>query len=92
MKVNHDNLLTESIIGLQAKILESPDKTLQGVGGTVVFETKNMILLRKDSIIRQIAKSVATRVEIQTCSCACFISGSALIGRPEDRISRLNNG
>ncbi len=92
MNVNPDDLLTESIIGLQAKILESPDKTLQGVGGTVVFETKNTILLRKDSTIRQIAKSVATRVEIQTCSCACFISGSALIGRPEDRISRLNKG
>jgi len=92
MNVNPDDLLTESIIGLQAKILESPDKTLQGVGGTVVFETKNMILLRKDSIIRQMAKSVATRIEIQTCRCACFISGSALIGRPEDRISRLNNG
>ncbi len=92
MRINCDNLLSENIIGLQAKILESPDTTLQGFGGTVVFETKNTIILRKDSILRQIAKTVAERLEIQTSSCACFISGSALIGRPEDRISRLNNG
>jgi ribonuclease P protein subunit POP4 len=92
MTVDCDNVLSRRIIGLQAKILESSDSTIQGIAGTIVFETKNTIFIRKDSVIRQIAKSVAKKLEIQTSSCACFISGSALIGRPEDRISRLNNG
>ena len=92
MTVDSDNVLSRGIIGLQAKILESSDSTIQGIAGTIVFETKNTIFIRKDSVIRQIAKSVAKKLEIQTSSCACFISGSALIGRPEDRISRLNNG
>jgi ribonuclease P protein subunit POP4 len=92
MTVDYNNALSQGIIGLQAKVLESPDSTLLGVAGTIVFETKNTIFIRKDSIIRQIAKSVAKKLEIQTSSCACFISGSALIGRPEDRISRFNNG
>ena len=92
MTVNCDNGLPQGIIGLQAKILESSDSTIPGIAGTIVFETKNTIFIRKDSVIRQIAKSVAKKLEIQTSSCACFISGSALIGRPEDRISRLNNG
>jgi ribonuclease P protein subunit POP4 len=92
MRVDCDNVLSRGIIGLQAKILESSDSTIQGIAGTIVFETKNTIFIRKDSVIRQIAKSVAKKLEIQTSSCACFISGSALIGRPEDRISRLNNG
>src|ERR687892_589237 len=53
---------------------------------------KNTIFIRKDSLVRQVAKRAAKRLQLQTRSCACFISGSALIGRPEDRISRLNNG
>lgn len=92
MTVNCENVLSQGIIGLQARILESTDSTIQGIAGTIVFETKNTISIRKDSVIRQIAKSVAKKLEIQTSSCACFISGSALIGRPEDRISRSNNG
>jgi RNase P/RNase MRP subunit p29 len=92
MTVNCDNILSQGIIGRQAKILESSDSTIQGIAGTIVFETKNTIFIRKDSVIMQVAKSVAKKLEIQTSSCACFISGSALIGRPEDRISRLNNG
>ena len=92
MTVDCNNVLSNGIVGLRTKILESSDSTIRGIAGTIVFETKNTIFIRKDSIIRQIAKSVAKKLEIQTSSCACFISGSALIGRPEDRISRLNNG
>jgi ribonuclease P protein subunit POP4 len=92
MTVNCENVLWHGVVGLRAKILESSDSTLQGISGTIVFETKNTILIRKDSIVKQVAKKAAKKLQLQTSSCACFISGSALIGRPEDRISRLNNG
>ncbi|MDQ3948553.1 MAG: ribonuclease P protein subunit [Thermoproteota archaeon] len=92
MTPNCQTVLSRGIVGLQAKILESSDSTLQGVVGTIVFETKNTMFIRKDSLVRQVAKRAAKRLQLQTHSCACFISGSALIGRPEDRISRLNNG
>ena len=92
MTVNCENVLSHGIIGLPARILESSDSTLQGIFGTIVFETKNTIFIRKGSIAKQVAKRAAKKLRLQTSSCACFISGSALIGRPEDRISRLNNG
>ena len=92
MTVNCENVLWHGVVGLRAKILESSDSTLQGISGTIVFETKNTILIRKDSIVKQVAKKAAKKLQLQTSSCVCFISGSALIGRPEDRISRLNNG
>jgi ribonuclease P protein subunit POP4 len=91
MTVNCQNVLCHEIVGLHAKILESSDSTLQGSDGTIVFETKNTIWIRKDSVVRQISKEAAKRLQVQTPSCVCFISGSALIGRPEDRIARLNN-
>jgi ribonuclease P protein subunit POP4 len=92
MTVNCENILSQGVVGLGAKILESSDSTLQGITGTIVFETKNTIFIRKDSLVKQIAKRAAKKLQLQTSSCACFISGSALIGRPEDRISRLSNG
>lgn len=91
MTRNCENVLLRGIVGLTAKILESSDSTLQDIVGTIVFETKNTIFIRKDSIVRQVAKRAAKRLQLQTPSCACFISGSALIGRPEARLSRLNN-
>jgi ribonuclease P protein subunit POP4 len=91
MTVNCQNVLCHEIVGLHAKILESSDSTLQGNDGTIVFETKNTIWIRKDSVVRQISKEAAKRLQVQTPPCVCFISGSALIGRPEDRIARLNN-
>jgi len=83
-----ENVLKHEIIGLGAKIVESTDPTLNGVSGSIVFETRNTISIRTDSAVKQIAKRVAKKIEITTHSGVCFISGSSLIGRPEDRTSR----
>jgi RNase P/RNase MRP subunit p29 len=57
MTPNCLNVLSRGIVGLEAKILESSDSTLRGIVGTIVFETKNTILIRKkDSLVRQVAK------------------------------------
>lgn len=83
-----ENVLVHEIIGLGAKIVESTDPTLNGVSGSIVFETRNTISIRTDSAVKQIAKKAAKKIEIKTHSGVCFISGSSLIGRPEDRTSR----
>jgi len=84
-----ENVLAHEIIGLSVKIIKSSDPALVGVNGTVIFETKNMISLSSDSSVKQIAKKAAGKIGIKTNSGVCFISGSSMIGRPEDRISRF---
>jgi ribonuclease P protein subunit POP4 len=86
---NPQNVLVHEIIGLGAKIVESTDPTLRGVSGTIVLETKNTIWIKTNSSVKQITKQAAKKIEIKTDSGVCFISGSSMIGRPEDRISRL---
>jgi ribonuclease P protein subunit POP4 len=86
-----ENVLVHEVIGLGAKVVESTDPTLQGISGTIVFETKNTISIRTGSSVKQVAKKAAKKIEIKTDSGVCFISGSSMIGRPEDRITRLNN-
>ena len=88
---NLTNVLLHELIGLNIRIVDSTDPTLKELMGTLVFETKNTIFIRTHLSIKQVAKKSARKIEIQTNSGVCFISGSSIIGRPEDRISRLNN-
>ena len=59
MTVDCNNVLSNGIVGLRTKILESSDSTLEGMAGMIVFETKNTIFIRKDSIMKQVAKKAA---------------------------------
>jgi ribonuclease P protein subunit POP4 len=90
MIMTAENVHAHEIIGLDVKIIDSSDPTLNQLTGKVIFETRNTILIRTNSTIKQIAKKTLKKIEIQTRSAVYFISGSSMIGRPEDRISRLN--
>lgn len=83
------NIHAHEVIGLHAKIIESTNAALAGLAGTVVFETKNTLSIRTGSTTRTVPKSAAKKIEISTQNGACFISGSSMIARPEDRTSRL---
>lgn len=83
------NIHAHEVIGLHAKIVESSNAALAGLAGTIVFETKNTLTLRTDNAIKMIPKTAAKKIEISTQNGACFISGSSMIARPEDRTSRL---
>lgn len=83
------NIHAHEVIGLHAKILESTNTALAGLAGTIVFETKNTFSIRTGGATKMIPKSVAKKIEISAQNDACFISGSSMIARPEDRTSRL---
>ncbi|HVX02006.1 MAG TPA: ribonuclease P protein subunit [Nitrososphaera sp.] len=86
------NILAHELIGLDAKIIESTNRALAGLAGTIVFETKNTLAIRakvNNASTKIIPKAAAKKIEITTQNGACFISGSSMIARPEDRISRL---
>ena len=87
--ITPENILAHEIIGLGATVVKSSDPTLAGVTGKIVFETKNTISIRSGNKTKQIAKAAASTIQIHLQTGACFISGSSLIARPEDRISRL---
>ena len=89
--IRPENILSHEIVGLAAEIVESSDLTLERISGTIVLETKNMVSIRTDFTVKQVAKKAARKIAIKTDSGVCFISGSSLIGRPEDRIARMKN-
>ena len=88
--ITAENILSHEIIGLNAKVLESSNRTLINASGRVVGETKNTIIIRtKSGLKKVIAKSTAKRIRFKLPFGTCFINGIELIGRPEDRISKI---
>ena len=91
MTVTAQNILYHEIVGLYANIIESSDSTMRGLTGKIVSETRNTITVESNrGRAVQIAKNVATKIGLELDSGVCFISGSSLIGKPEDRIARLH--
>ncbi|RZN55395.1 MAG: hypothetical protein DSO09_04385 [Candidatus Methanomethylicota archaeon] len=57
MKISPDNLIYHDLIGLKVEVINSTDPTQIGVHGTVIDETKNMlIILKEDGKIKKIPK------------------------------------
>jgi ribonuclease P protein subunit POP4 len=88
--ITTSNILSHELIGRRARIVHSTNPALTGIAGKIVFETKNTLAIRSaGNESKIIPKIAAKRIQIETQDGACFISGSSMIARPEDRISRL---
>lgn len=84
-----ENILFHELIGLKIKICESPQSNLINLVGQIVFETKNMLIIKTYNGIKKIAKNIMYKCIIYLQTNACFINGNQLLGRPEDRILKI---
>lgn len=84
-----ENLLYHELIGLKIKICQCPQADFINVIGQIVFETKNMLIIKTSNGIKKIAKNIINQCIIYLRTYACFLNGKQLIGRPEDRILKI---
>ncbi|MBI5133590.1 MAG: ribonuclease P protein subunit [Thaumarchaeota archaeon] len=89
MNVTSQNVIAHELIGIDAKIVESRDPTLEKVSGKIVYETKNMLMLNVNNKMKMIPKKVVKLALELPDNSECLVNGSDLVGRPEDRIQRL---
>ncbi|HYX56871.1 MAG TPA: ribonuclease P protein subunit [Nitrososphaeraceae archaeon] len=87
--INADNIIAHELIGLDVEITKKDNLVGPKLYGKIVFETKNMILLKTSFGIRGVPKAIIKKARFFLSEGGCFISGISLIGRPEDRISRI---
>lgn len=79
-----ENFLKKEFIGLPVKIVESTDKSLQGIEGEIIDETKNMLIIETDKGVKKVAKEIA-KFEIN----GRIVDGKKIKYRPEDRIRKI---
>ena len=85
--ITRENILSHEIISLHATIEDCSDKSLSNLSGRITLETKNMIGIETNRGIKLVSKAAARKIRLDLNSgLSCYISGSSLIGRPEDRV------
>lgn len=84
-----ENILYHELIGLKIKICQCSQSDLINVVGQIIFETKNMVIIKTSNRIKKIAKNIIHKCIIYLQTHACFITGNQLNGRPEDRILKI---
>ena len=81
-----------NILGKKIKILKSTNKFNTDKTGIIVNETKNMIYLsseKKIVDIKKIPKHEIKVFKVTSESGDYFINGKTLLGRPEEKISKI---
>ena len=88
--INANNIVAHELVGLDVEITKKDNLVGSRLYGKIVFETKNMILLKTPFGTRGVPKAIIKKARFFLSEGGCFISGISLIGRPEDRISRIS--
>lgn len=79
-------LLDQELIGLTIIITQSKNKTLVGLQGKIVDETKYMITIKTSKGDKKLIKK---EIKFQIIDGKTIeIEGSKIVGRPEDRIKK----
>jgi len=89
MKITQQNILAHELIGLSAEIVDSKEPSLKNLQGKIVYETKNLLAINANENIKKVPKNIVILSLKLPDGDACIISGTNLVGRPEDRIQRL---
>lgn len=89
MRITQQNILAHELIGLSVDIMDSSDPSLNNLHGKIVYETKNLLMIDANKSIKKVPKNIVTLSVKLPDGNNCMISGSELVGRPEDRIQRL---
>ena len=88
MNITCNNIHAHEFIGLDLRVIDSKDPTLINLQGKVLYETKNLLFIKTNNMIKKIPKGIVI-LEFNINGKSCIIQGNSIIGRPEDRIRRL---
>ena len=87
MTVTRDNILAHELVGLHAAVSESANAQLVGMSGTVVDETKSMLVLRTGSGLRSIPKDINTWTFETAAGCSFRVEGGRIARRSAGRLA-----
>ena len=85
--VTKTNILKHELIGLEIEVVEANNESMLGLKGKVVDETRNTLVIEtKDGEKKILKKNLKIKIEVSGEK--IIITGTKLVGRPEDRIKK----
>lgn len=88
MKIRPADLVRSELIGLEVEVVEASNKSLVGLKGLIVDETKNTLSIERGDVIKKVLKS-QVMLNILFDGQTFQIDGKVLVGRPEDRLKKV---
>jgi ribonuclease P protein subunit POP4 len=89
MKLTPGNLTQHELIGLPVCVLDGSNPSLQGLAGTVVDETRNMLVIETATgVEKKLPKGGNQFCFVIPDGPRVRVKGERLIARPEDRIKK----
>ncbi|MEK6936764.1 MAG: ribonuclease P protein subunit [Nanoarchaeota archaeon] len=85
--MNLKDFLRHELIGLKMEVIESKNKNLIGIQGTIVDETKNTLVVKTPEKSLTLVKDQVT-LKIFKDNHEIKVNGEILVGRPEDRLKK----
>jgi RNase P/RNase MRP subunit p29 len=83
-----EHVLQHEFIGSKAQIEYGSPDNKRIINGKIIFETKNTFSIKDDLKSYVIPKKAISQLGLVVEEEICFMSGSMLIGRPEDRLTK----
>ena len=83
MKIDQDNVRKHELIGIQAKVVKSKNKSNIGIQGNILDETRETLIIGK----KRLFKNNIT-LELRINNQEITIKGKDLLGRPKERIKK----
>lgn len=78
--------IRHELLGLQAEVIESANKSMVGIRGRVVDETMKMLTIESGGRERKIPKDTCILRFSMPDGSKVEVDGKTLVARPEDRI------
>ena len=93
MKLTPQNIIHHELIGLDTKVVDSTNSSLNGIEGRIVDETKNMLTVETDVQEKNIPKSCSSFMftlpsfgDKRYLPLKIKVDGRLLLSQPENRI------
>ena len=88
MSITQANIHQHELIGLEAEVIEATDRTIVGLKGTVVDETRNMLMIETNGKEKNLQKHGTIFRFSLPDDTGVIVKGDEIQFRPEDRVKR----
>lgn len=85
--MNINDYLKFELIGLEVEVIDAKNKSLIGIKGKIVDETKNTFVIETNGKERKLLKEQVTLI-IDFKKEKIRVEGKLFLGRPEERIKK----
>jgi len=86
--VNEGNILRHELIGLDVEVIEENNPSNKALKGKIIDESRNTLIIQQSGTHKRIIKQNAIFCFKLHDGTLVRVKGSAIVGRPEDRVKK----